>query len=360
MDGVIRAWGKILAGYRPNLSIEITRECPLRCPGCYAYGDEHLGGGVTLRDVRDLRGRALIDGVMALVDRHRPLHLSIVGGEPLVRFRELNVILPRLAERGVYTQVVTSAVRPIPPEWSGLRRVQVCVSIDGLQPEHDERRKPATYDRILKHIAGHAITVHCTVTRQQARREGYLAEFSRFWSANPHVKTIWFSLYTPQIGEQSEERLTARDRRGVIATLRDLAARHDKIQMPKAVLDALESPPSSPGDCIFAQTTECLSADFETRITPCQFGGTPDCEQCGCMASAGLKAVGKHRLRGGIQVGSIFRASLAIGETVRGLREQFQASPAGHREAAPAVPVVSVAIARPTRPAKSTVHSEAP
>ena len=31
------------------LSIEITRECPLHCPGCYAYGDTHLGGSVTLR-----------------------------------------------------------------------------------------------------------------------------------------------------------------------------------------------------------------------------------------------------------------------------------------------------------------------
>jgi MoaA/NifB/PqqE/SkfB family radical SAM enzyme len=360
MDGVIRAWGKILAGYRPNLSIEITRECPLRCPGCYAYGDDHLGGEVTLREVRDLKGQALIDGVLALVDRHRPLHLSIVGGEPLVRFRELNIILPRLAERGIYTQVVTSAVRPIPAEWLGLRRLQVCVSIDGLQPEHDERRKPATYERILKHIEGHAVTVHCTVTRQQVRRAGYLEEFARFWSANRHVKTIWFSLYTPQIGEESEERLLPVDRRRVIATLRDLAAKYAKIQMPTGLLDALASPPQSPGDCIFAQTTECLSADFAKRITPCQFGGNPDCEQCGCMASAGLKAVGNHHLPGGIQVGSIFRASLAVGETVRQLREQFQASPAGHRQPAPAVREVPVVIARPTRPAEPVVQSEVP
>src|SRR5688572_2169270 len=155
MEGLVRAWGKILAGYRPNLSVEITRECPLRCPGCYAYGDEHLGESVTLRELRDLKGQSLVDGLLELVDRHRPLHLSIVGGEPLVRYRELNTILPILAERGIYTQVVTSAVREIPIEWAALKRVQVCVSIDGLQPEHDERRTPATYQRILKHIAGH-------------------------------------------------------------------------------------------------------------------------------------------------------------------------------------------------------------
>ena len=50
---LVQAWGRILVGHRPNISIEITKECPLRCPGCYAYGDEHLGGNVTLRSLRD-------------------------------------------------------------------------------------------------------------------------------------------------------------------------------------------------------------------------------------------------------------------------------------------------------------------
>ena len=94
---LVQAWGRILTGYRPNLSIEITKECPLRCPGCYAYGDEHLGGNVTLRGLSDYKGDELVSRFMALIDRHKPLHVSIVGGEPLVRYRELNEILPRLA-----------------------------------------------------------------------------------------------------------------------------------------------------------------------------------------------------------------------------------------------------------------------
>jgi MoaA/NifB/PqqE/SkfB family radical SAM enzyme len=317
MEGVIRAWGRILTGYRPNLSIEITRECPLHCPGCYAYGDEHLGGGTTLRQVRDLKGQALIDGVLALVERHKTLHLSIVGGEPLVRRRELDVLLPRLAERGIYTQLVTSAVAPIPAEWSAIPRLQICVSVDGLQPEHDVRRTPATYDRILRNIEGQRITVHCTVTRQQAGRDGYLEEFVAFWSANPNVRTMWVSLYTPQVDEDSAECLTAEDRARVVATLHRLRPRFPKLQMRKGLIDALAAPPASPAECIFAQTTECVSADLSTRITPCQFGGTPDCARCGCIASAGLAAVGRHRLPGGLQVGSIFRASFAVGELFR-------------------------------------------
>jgi len=117
---VLKAWGRILSGRAPSMSIEITRECPLRCAGCYAYEDAHLGGGVTLRQLSDHRGNDLVRGVLALVDRERPLHLSIVGGDPLVRCRELEVLLPQLAERGIFVQVVTSAFRPIPAAWAAL------------------------------------------------------------------------------------------------------------------------------------------------------------------------------------------------------------------------------------------------
>jgi sulfatase maturation enzyme AslB (radical SAM superfamily) len=260
--------------------------------------------------------------MLALVDEHRPLHVSIVGGEPLVRHRELDAILPALSKRGIHTQVVTSAVRPIPAHWAKIPRLQVSVSIDGLQPEHDVRRAPATYDRILKHIAGHQVNVHCTVTRQQVRRPGYLEEFVRVWSANEHVRSIWFSLYTPQVGEISAERLSRSDRQQVVSELNELRGRFAKLAMPRALLKGYEHPPESPSECIFARTTTCVSADFVSRITPCQFGGNPDCANCGCMASAGLAAVGRHRLPGGIRVGAIFDTSEKIGRAMVRLRNR--------------------------------------
>jgi len=318
---LVQAWGRILAGYRPNISIEITKECPLRCPGCYAYGDDHLGGDVTLRGLADYKGDELVTRFMALVDRHRPLHVSIVGGEPLVRYRELGQILPQLAERKIHTQVVTSAVRPIPRDWAVIPRLQIIVSIDGLQPEHDARRTPATYDRILKHIEGHQITVHCTVTRQQVRRDGYLEEFLATWVANPNTRLIWISLYTPQKGEISAERLTAADRAKVIAELRRLMPQIPKLQMLNGILEVYAEPPASPDQCVFAQTTECYSSDLERRITPCQFGGNPDCSNCGCLASAGLEAIGRHRLTGGIPIGKIFYASLQVGKQIERMRK---------------------------------------
>jgi sulfatase maturation enzyme AslB (radical SAM superfamily) len=320
MEAILAAWGRILTGYTPALSIEITRECPLRCPGCYAYGDEHLGGGVTLRQLRDFKGQELVDRFMDVVDRHRPLHVSIVGGEPLVRYRELKAILPELSKRGIHAQLVTSAVREIPDEWRGLFRLSIVVSIDGLQPEHDERRKPATYERILKHIEGHKITVHCTVTRQQVNRSGYLEEFLRIWSARPEVEKIWMSLYTPQIGEVSAERLRPVDREQVVQDLMALRLRYPKLFAPKGLLEVYARPPESPDDCVFAKTTKCISADLETRITPCQYGGAPDCSQCGCIASAGLAAMARHQLWGFIPVGSLFTSSMKIGERVKRLR----------------------------------------
>jgi MoaA/NifB/PqqE/SkfB family radical SAM enzyme len=320
MDWVLSAWGRILAGYQPALSIEITRECPLHCPGCYAYGDDHLGGAVTLREVRDFKGQALIDGVIDLVDRHRPLHVSIVGGEPLVRHRELDSILPLLAARKIHTQVVTSAVREIPAHWASIPRVSIVVSIDGLQPEHDIRRTPATYDRIIKHIVGHQIIVHCTVTRQQVRRPGYLEEFVRFWSAMRETRKIWISLYTPQVGELSEERLLPADRQQVVADLNALRLRYPKLDAPQGLVESYANPPSSPDECVFARTTKSVSADLTTRITPCQFGGVPDCQNCGCVASAGLTALGRYQLFGMIPVGAIFSGSVKVGERVRRLR----------------------------------------
>lgn len=322
MQRVVSAWGRILSGYRPILSIEITRECPLRCPGCYAYGDEHLGGGVTLRELADFKGQELIDRVLAVVRQHRPDHLSIVGGEPLVRFRELDVLLPKLTGMGIHTQLVTSAVRPIPESWAGMERLQICVSIDGLQPEHDLRRAPATYDRILKHIKGHQVTVHCTVTRQQTQREGYLREFVEFWSAQPDVKRIWFSLYTPQIGEESAERLLPADRAHAIAEIRELRERFPEAlhDMYLPVLEGFANPPADPTECIFAKTTTSLSSDLTRAITPCQFGGNPNCQECGCLASAGLLAVGRHKLPGGLKIGSLLVASQRVGQAVRRVR----------------------------------------
>lgn len=311
---ILKAWGKILKGERPTLSIEITRECPLRCPGCYAYGDDHLGGGMTLRQLNDRKGDQLVEGVLEIVDRLKPLHLSIVGGDPLVRYRELEVLLPKLTGRGIHVQIVTSAFRPMAASWVDLPLLNLVVSIDGLQPEHDVRRAPATYERILKNIVGQRVTIHSTITGQMMRQPDYLGRFLEFWTPRDEIRKVWFSIFTPQVGDQLEEMLTPEERRRAIADLFVLIKKFPKLDMAPELIAQFAKPPASPEDCVFAQTTQTISADLKSAITPCQFGGTPDCSSCGCIASMGLAAIADHKLGGVIPVGALFRASIKIGK----------------------------------------------
>jgi MoaA/NifB/PqqE/SkfB family radical SAM enzyme len=320
---VLRAWSAILAGRAPSLSIEITKECPLRCPGCYAFDAAHLGSTVQLRQLSDFKGDELVARVLALVDEHKPLHVSLVGGDPLVRYRELEALLPQMERRGIHTQIVTSAFRTIPAAWSQFKKLNVVVSIDGLQPEHDERRKPATYERILKNISGAKVTIHCTITSQIADRPDYLNEFLSFWSSRPEIKKVWFSLFTPQRGATDVEILTPAQRAAVIADLRQLRLIYPVLDMPQQLLQEIASPPKSPRECIFARTTETISADLTTQITPCQFGGDPDCERCGCFASMGLAAVGHHRVLGPLTAGHLFLASERLGKSWKRLQRKL-------------------------------------
>ena len=122
---VLRAWALILSGREPSLSIEITRQCPLACPGCYAYSDSHLGDSGPLSGINEFKGEQLVSWIPAQIDAHKPLRLSIVGGEPLVCWREITQLLPELQERRIFTQIVTSAVAPIPPRWERLLHLRM-------------------------------------------------------------------------------------------------------------------------------------------------------------------------------------------------------------------------------------------
>lgn len=320
---VLQTWGRILTGRVPTLSVEITRECPLRCPGCYAYEDNHLGDR-GLRSVADFKGQELVTRVLSLVDEHKPLHLSIVGGDPLVRYRELETLLPQLANRGIHVQVVTSAFRAIPRSWASIPRLRLTVSVDGLQPEHDVRRKPATYEKILRNIEGQHVAIHCTITSVMTKRAGYLGDFLNFWSPNPSVEKVWMSIFTPQNGQDPEECLTQRQRQAVVDELLILRQEYPKLDMSVGLLEEFRKPPDSPSRCIFARTTRTFSADLSTRVAPCQLGGDPDCGRCGCIASMGLAAIGSHQVVGPLTAGQIFWTTAAVGDWIQHMKSLFK------------------------------------
>ncbi len=304
------------------LSIEITRECPLSCPGCYAYGDSHLGGGVTLSELSDFRGDQLVEGVLDLVRKHKPLHVSLVGGEPMVRQRELSRIIPQLSSMGVFTLLVTSGVIAIPEGWMKLPRVRVAISVDGLPEHHDIRRKPATYERILKNIDGREVNIHWVITRPMLERAGYLEEYVNFWSARPETNRIWVSVYTPQIGEQSAEMLTGANRELLARELPAIAKRYPKLLFHDGLAKAFLDPPKNPNDCLFAKMSANYSADLASRVEPCVFGGSPDCSQCGCAASSGLHWIRGVPVAGPLKLDHFIGSSVKIGLMMNRLRSR--------------------------------------
>lgn len=323
---VVQSWRKILKGHTPILSIEITRECPLRCPGCYAYGQDHLGGEVTLRDLSDKRGDELVAGILSLVDRHQPLQVTLVGGEPLVRHRELSLILPELEARGIFAMVVTSGVIPIPQEWMKYSRLTVAVSVDGLPEHHDERRKPATYERLLGNLSGRKVNIHWTITAPMISRPTYLEEYVRFWSGREEVRNIWVSLYSPQQGEESAERLSAAQREYITQELPRLRQLYPKLLTPEGYAQALLRPPSSPEECTFSRMSKNYSADLQRHVEPCVFGGNPDCSQCGCSVSAALHWISEYPIVGPFKAKHVLRPSMAIGAKMAQLQHAVRPS----------------------------------
>ena len=307
----------MLRGHSPLLSIEITRECPLHCPGCYAYEPNHLGGVIMLRQVNDLHGDALVNRVLDLIRRHMPVQVSFVGGEPLIRHRELSRILPVVSGWGVYSLVVTSAVMPFPREWNAIPRVRVAVSIDGLQPEHDARRKPATYERILKNLEGREADISWVITNQMLQRSNYLEDYLEFWTHRSEVGRIWLSLYTPQVGEESAEKITPDSRRALFDMLPSLKQRYPTLILPQGAAEAFAHPPRDPRRCTFSRVSVNYSADLKTRVEPCFFGGNPDCSQCGCAVSAGLHWLHERPLALGIKAGHLIDGALALGHITR-------------------------------------------
>src|SRR4029434_2006028 len=127
-------------------------------------------------------------------------------------------------------------------------------------------------------------------------------------------KKVWFSLFTPQVGAKAVENLSVEERSRVLTELGELRQAFPKLYLPDTVIKGYREPPQSPAECIFARTTLSFTADLKNKITPCQFGGNPDYTQCGCMGSAGMKAIGEHRLFGILPLRTIYNASDRIGK----------------------------------------------
>jgi len=94
--------------------------------------------------------------------------------------------------------------------------------------------------------------------------------------------------------------------------MKQLRKEFPKLDMLRVVIEQFAHPPQNPEECIFAQTTQTLSADRGTKITPCQFGGTPDCSSLrmlrvdGCQrwsAQTGRLPCCRHDFKTSVKIG---------------------------------------------------------
>jgi len=192
--------------------------------------------------------------------------------------------------------------------------------VDGLPEHHNVRRSPATYERILANQAGRRLNIHWTITAQMLAQAGYLEEYVRFWNERPEVRHIWVSLYSPQRGEESAERLSTEQREYVASELPRLRGRYPKLLVGRGYARALLHPPASPEQCTFSRLSKNYSADLKTHVEPCVFGGDPDCSQCGCSASAASHWVSEMRLAGPLKAKHLLHASMRVGGAVARLK----------------------------------------
>ena len=89
---------------------------------------------------------------------------------------------------------------------------------------------------------GQNATVHCTITGQMLKQEGYLDEFLQFWTPRPEIRRVWFSLFTPQRGDEAPEILTADERQRAIADMLLLRKIYPKLEMPEAMIREFARP----------------------------------------------------------------------------------------------------------------------
>ncbi|HEV2246134.1 MAG TPA: hypothetical protein VGW37_05730, partial [Terriglobia bacterium] len=90
----------------------------------------------------------------------------------------------------------------------------------------------------------------------------------------------------------------------------------------EGLAQAFLRPPENPGDCIFAKMSANYSADLETRVEPCVFGGTPDCSQCGCAISSGLHSIRRIKLAGPVKIDHFITASVNVGRLMSRFRSR--------------------------------------
>lgn len=277
-----------LFGFPKNAfgSIDVTKECNLRCRHCYFFEQDYEG---------ELSADAWIAKLEELKRttsrREFPFfQCTWVGGEPLIR--------KDLIERGRkyfrHNTVVTNGTIPL-PSWPD---VHFYLSIDGDEPTHEHiRNKKGIYKRAMRNVAEHPeleVTVAYCITNQNKH---CLEQAVKDW-AEAGAARMTFDFYTPI--ETIEEPLFVplEERDELLDRLLELKAIYgDFFVLPERVFRLMKSDVCKQvtDHCLFAERSFAFGPDG-TPKEKCMMGPKADCDRCGCVVPFYLASLVDRRL----------------------------------------------------------------
>lgn len=133
-----------------EVAFKLTNRCDLRCTHCYQWGDDGYHRSLLGPD----KGRDMPLSVIAnVLEATREIRSNVYlwGGEPLV-YREWDGLVDLLAAHGRWTTICTNGTM-IERRLESLLRishlVEMSISIDGFETEHDAVRGAGAFARTL-------------------------------------------------------------------------------------------------------------------------------------------------------------------------------------------------------------------
>src|SRR3989344_1357841 len=270
-----------------GLSVEITQVCPMECPDCYVPVIKSGPHGLPIEGWVKIISDAVKAGAV---------HLTIVGGEPGARRKELHHVV------GItpITWIITTFFYEMGTFVKNGRQspVTYVVSIDGPDEMHNRLRGvPGLADRARRQILlgrekasalGHVFAVFSHTVLMSANA----GEMERLiWQLDgfPGIDGMVFSTATPPIGESLPEWAPTDAQRAdfveLLLKLRQMGARINMSEAQIGTLHPDHTATYSPAMCAIANRV--ISYDFHGKPKgQCIFGPEADCSHCGCVVNS--------------------------------------------------------------------------
>lgn len=174
-----------------TLQAHITDACDLECRHCYRQERR--------KDLDLAAWEGIVRGFTAFCERRRMAgRITFAGGEPLLRFGDLRVLMEQARAAGHQVHLLTNGIRLTAErarELAGAGCLRVQVSLDGDAVAHEAMRGAGTYAAALEGLrqaqaAGMAITISMTVDQNNVEAVGHVAEVARNLGAKLYVSRL--------------------------------------------------------------------------------------------------------------------------------------------------------------------------